>query len=117
MRSRFRRALELDAYLINGAAVFRWQCFGPDVVRIDLRVAKQIPSAERDVGGPFRRMNLRGTTQMLKSLRIIAVVGLAALWPAAVASAQFGFGISVGGGHYHDHDSHYDPWTKDIRWF
>jgi hypothetical protein len=45
---------------------------------------------------------------MLKSLRIIAVVVFAALWPAAVASAQFGFGIHVGGGRYHDHDPHFD---------
>jgi hypothetical protein len=47
---------------------------------------------------------------MLKSLRVFAVVVLAALWPAAVASAQFGFGISIGGGHYHDdpHFDHYD---------
>jgi hypothetical protein len=44
---------------------------------------------------------------MLKSLQLIAVVVLAGLWPAAVASAQWGFGIHLGGGHY-DHDSHYD---------
>lgn len=45
---------------------------------------------------------------MLKSWRIIAVVVFAALWPAAVASAQFGFGIHVGGGRYYDHDPHFD---------
>jgi hypothetical protein len=44
---------------------------------------------------------------MFKSLQVITIVVLAELWPAAVASAQFGFGISIGGGHY-DHDHHYD---------
>jgi hypothetical protein len=43
---------------------------------------------------------------MFKSLRIMTVVVLGALWPAALASAQFGFGIHVGGGHHHDYDSH-----------
>ena len=45
---------------------------------------------------------------MFKSLRISAVVVLAVLWPAAVASAQFGFGIHIGGGHHDHHDDHHD---------
>jgi hypothetical protein len=45
---------------------------------------------------------------MLKSLRVIAVVVLAALWPATLANAQFGFGIHVGGGHHDYHDHHFD---------
>jgi hypothetical protein len=53
---------------------------------------------------------------MLKSMRVIVVAVLAALWPAAVASAQYGFGIHIGGGRYHDHDPHYghhDYWGHD----
>ena len=45
---------------------------------------------------------------MFKSFRVIAVVVFASLWPAAVASAQYGFGIHIGGGRYHHHDPHFD---------
>ena len=52
---------------------------------------------------------------MLKSFRVIAFVVLTALWPAAVASAQFGFGIHIGGGRYHDHDPHFNHYDDFDR--